>query len=816
MDAQRTSGMINNRVFEVMSVGAPLISEYFVALEAVFGDAILYAREPGDVARHIERLLQYRNCLQRAKEEQDNAIEERNARRRRRMLIEEGHTWTHRVEAMLSFATSIFDSSIGEPTKAETMAASTATVARCSRKKSHCLSLAVVVDPDLAGDVTFESTFVPAVDLLKSAYRTSWWMAPRDSSDRRQDEGTSFHRGEGRKTAGENFAGRQSVQLPRDVGYLKGFDVVWAVGRWGGQADRAVRAELERGEGVAAADAGQTRFISTRIAAQLRGIVLWGSGCATSTAANGEGSDGRKGRGEDEKEYFCPKYTGRGGLRWYDVAYCQTGWDHDILTHLASFQGAVSDNLQQAWGFGPSSYARPKGDESEASREMDVANNPPASYDMLVVGTDNQIVYMLQLLKTPGLARVALAVIAPPAGFSLVDRPGLLSALTAAGIDIGREGSDGSTALDNIDDLDLPQRLSLSIVDPDGGSFFTPRAVEVLLVRRASDAAVLAESALMASKVVVVAAGGAGAWATLVVANAAATGRGNGYANDRKRQTIEVLNIMLDETVTSSKYRRVQALAERLQQRSGEPWDTGYYARRLIAGMTRALCLGRGNSQISLVRPVEGSSTMAGVGDTVTVEVQLEDFDLGRDGQWCITVEGRTLLCALQNRLKVDVDISSSILLTADDGERDGDGVLVAANMARFGPQENTGDGGNRMGAAAEEGSRLFLRLEVVVELRSNMYMDVLRRSEPFELLIDPTGETTYLAGGCSYHAEGNAADVGGCNKTADVSGQGAYRASIDVKDFIQVGAVVVVETANTTRGKYGTMYSGVDACIAC
>lgn len=814
MDAQRMSGMINNRVFEVMSVGAPFISEHFVALEAVFGDAILYAREPGDVARHIERLLQYRNGLQRVKEEQANAIEERSARRRRRVLIEEDHTWTHRVEAMLSFAMSISDSSIGEYEKTETMASSTATVARCSRKHNHCLSLAIVVDPDLAGDVTFESTFVPAADLLKSVYRASWWMAPRDSPDQRQYEGTFFYRGEGRKTAGETFAGRQSVQLPRDAGYLKDFDVVWAVGRWGGQADRAVRAELAREEGVAAADAGQTRFISTRIAAQLRGIVLWGSDCATSTAANDEGSGGRKDRGEVDKEYFCPKYTGRGGLRWYDVAYCQTGWDHDILTHLASFQGAISDNLQQAWGFGPSSYARLKEDESEASREMDVLNNPPVSYDMLVVGTDNQIIDMLQLLKGPGLARVALVVIVPPAGFALVDRPGLLSVLSAAGIKIGTEGGDGSTTSDIIDDL--PQRLSLSVVDPDGGSFFTPRAVEVLLVRRASDAAVLSESASMASKVVVVAVGGAGAWATLVVTNAAAIERANGYANDRKRQTIEVLNIMLDETVTSSEYRRVQALAERLQRRPGEPWDTGYYARRLIAGMTRALCLGQGNSQISLVRPVEGSSTMAGVGDTVTVEVQLEDFDLGRDGQWCITVEGRTLLCTLQNRLAVDVDISSSVLLTADDGERDGDGALVAANMARFGPQDNTGDGGNRTGAAAKEGSSLFLRLEVVVELRSNMYMDVLRRSKPFALLIDPTGETTYLAGGCSYHAEDNAPDVGGCNKTVDVSGQGAYRASIDVKDFLQVSAVVVVEPANTTRGQYDTMYSGVDACIAC
>lgn len=802
MDAQRSSGMINNRVFEAMSVGAPLISEHFVALEAVFGDAIFYVREPGDVARHIERLLRDRDGSRRENGKKASTTQEQSARRRRRrIMIEEGHTWAHRVEAMLSFATSISDSSDGGTKKAETMATPTATVARCSRKQKNCLSLAIVVDPDLAGDVTFESTFVPAVDLLTSSYRIGWWMAPRDSPDHRRDERTSFHRGEDRITAGESFARRRSVRLPRDAGYLKEFDVVWAVGRWGGRADLAVRTELTCAEDAATADTGETRFITTRIAAQLRGIVLWGSDCTTSNATNDERSGGRKGRGEDDKDNFCPKYTGRGGLRWYDVVYCQTGWDHAILTNLASFNGAVSDNLQQAWGFGPSSYALPKGDESEASQGENVATYPSVSCDMLVVGTDNQIADMLQLSKSPGLVRVALGVIVPPAGPALVDRPGLLSALTAAGVDIGPGGNGGSTTLDTVDDL--PQRFSLPAVDPDEGSLFTLRTVEVVLVRRASDAAVLAESAAMASKIVVVAAGDAGAWATLVVTNAASTGRGTfGHDNNGRRHAIDVLDITGDATTTSSSgyQRRIQDLAERLRRGPGEPWDTGYYARRLIGGMTRALCLGRGNSRVSMVRPAEGSSTMVGVGDTLTVEVRLEEFDPGRDGQWCITVEGRTLICALQNRLTVTVDISSSLLSTADDGEREGDGALVAAKIAGSGPEEDKGNnGGNRTGGTTEEGGRLFLRLEVVVELRSNMYMDVLRRSEPFELLVDPTGETTYGSGGCSYHAEGDTVVVvGGCNETAagsnqDALGLGAFRASIDVKDFLQIGAVVVL-----------------------
>ncbi|CAM9530263.1 unnamed protein product, partial [Ectocarpus sp. 12 AP-2014] len=56
-DAQRESGKINNRVYEALSVGAPLISDHFPALEVTFGDALLYARRRGDVTRHIESLL---------------------------------------------------------------------------------------------------------------------------------------------------------------------------------------------------------------------------------------------------------------------------------------------------------------------------------------------------------------------------------------------------------------------------------------------------------------------------------------------------------------------------------------------------------------------------------------------------------------------------------------------------------------------------------------------------------------------------------------------------------------------------------------
>ncbi|RHY11211.1 hypothetical protein DYB25_000180 [Aphanomyces astaci] len=56
MDGQRRSGMINNRVFEVLAAGSILINDHYGALEALLGDHILYYTKPGDVTRHMRQL----------------------------------------------------------------------------------------------------------------------------------------------------------------------------------------------------------------------------------------------------------------------------------------------------------------------------------------------------------------------------------------------------------------------------------------------------------------------------------------------------------------------------------------------------------------------------------------------------------------------------------------------------------------------------------------------------------------------------------------------------------------------------------------
>ncbi|RHY32027.1 hypothetical protein DYB32_002952 [Aphanomyces invadans] len=59
MDGQRRSGMINNRVFEVLAAGAILINDHYEALEQLLEDRILYYSKPGDVARHLLELSSF-------------------------------------------------------------------------------------------------------------------------------------------------------------------------------------------------------------------------------------------------------------------------------------------------------------------------------------------------------------------------------------------------------------------------------------------------------------------------------------------------------------------------------------------------------------------------------------------------------------------------------------------------------------------------------------------------------------------------------------------------------------------------------------
>mmetsp|Transcript_21974 Transcript_21974/g.65899 ORF Transcript_21974/g.65899 Transcript_21974/m.65899 type:complete len:94 (-) Transcript_21974:132-413(-) len=87
--------MVNNRVFEALAVGRPLIMEAFPALEALFADLpgaktedalgnLLLWRKPGDVARHAEAL-----------DARDDSLGSRT-----RAFINGSHTYRSRVETI--------------------------------------------------------------------------------------------------------------------------------------------------------------------------------------------------------------------------------------------------------------------------------------------------------------------------------------------------------------------------------------------------------------------------------------------------------------------------------------------------------------------------------------------------------------------------------------------------------------------------------------------------------------------------------------------------------------------------------------------
>ena len=50
--------MVNNRVFEALACGAAFVSDHFPAAESLFGAHVAgWAKAPGDVPRHVRRLL---------------------------------------------------------------------------------------------------------------------------------------------------------------------------------------------------------------------------------------------------------------------------------------------------------------------------------------------------------------------------------------------------------------------------------------------------------------------------------------------------------------------------------------------------------------------------------------------------------------------------------------------------------------------------------------------------------------------------------------------------------------------------------------
>jgi len=91
---QRIAGMINNRIFEALSCGACVISEYYPELEECFGDVITCVRQSGDTKNALIRLI----------EDDDYRY---HMGQKGRNLIEKRHTYDHRVEKIIDFYRSL-------------------------------------------------------------------------------------------------------------------------------------------------------------------------------------------------------------------------------------------------------------------------------------------------------------------------------------------------------------------------------------------------------------------------------------------------------------------------------------------------------------------------------------------------------------------------------------------------------------------------------------------------------------------------------------------------------------------------------------
>ena len=97
-----------------------------------------------------------------------------------------------------------------------------------------------------------------------------------------------------------------------------------------------------------------------------------------------------------------------------------------------------------------------------------------------------------------------------------------------------------------------------------------------------------------------------------------------------------------------------QRMASVIDSSRPETWNHDYYANRLIAGMTRTLCLGRGSSSIRLISPSNYSVLQS---QALRIEVRIESFKLGREGSWCLMVEGRSALCIQRDDINLVVQL---------------------------------------------------------------------------------------------------------------------------------------------------------------
>jgi len=93
--------------------------------------------------------------------------------------------------------------------------------------------------------------------------------------------------------------------------------------------------------------------------------------------------------------------------------------------------------------------------------------------------------------------------------------------------------------------------------------------------------------------------------------------------------------------------------------------DPADYAEGISFGISKALCLGRGNRGVKMT--LEGVQGGVARGDVI-VGVDLTGFTVGRDGSWCLYIDSQMSSCIRQPSLKLrlnwaDVGCSSSVRL---------------------------------------------------------------------------------------------------------------------------------------------------------
>ncbi len=87
-DKQKRLGMVNNRVFEVIAAGGFLVTDFFPAIEELFGNAVMYIKKEGDATQIIESVLA------------DESLRQKLIKQSKSIVMEK-HLYNHRAHTLL-------------------------------------------------------------------------------------------------------------------------------------------------------------------------------------------------------------------------------------------------------------------------------------------------------------------------------------------------------------------------------------------------------------------------------------------------------------------------------------------------------------------------------------------------------------------------------------------------------------------------------------------------------------------------------------------------------------------------------------------